>query len=75
MEESLKSDRHILQSLDGAHDQNSIIQFLMDLLAQGVLVAKENDQPIQDQDRRRAIIEKELPSSLDRLSKLALIVN
>jgi methyltransferase-like protein len=75
MKESLKFDRHVLQSLDGAHDQNSIIQFLMGLLAQGMLVFRENEQPIQDQGRRRAIIEKKLPSSLDRLSKLALIVN
>jgi len=68
-------DRHVLQSLDGARDQNSIIQFLMGLLAQGMIVFRENEQPIQDQGRRRAIIEKKLPSSLDRLSKLALIVN
>jgi len=68
-------DRHVLRTLDGTHDRNSIIQFIMDLLVQGILAAKENNQPVEDQDRRRAIIESKLPGSLQRLSELALIVN
>lgn len=68
-------DRRVLQDLDGTHDRNSIIQFLMGLLAQGVLVARENNEPVQEQDRKRAILERELPGSLKRLSDLALIIN
>ena len=68
-------DRHVLRTLDGTHDRNSIIQFIMDLLVQGILAAKENNQPVEDQDRRRAIIESKLPGSLQRLCELALIVN
>lgn len=67
-------DRRVLQDLDGTHDRNSIIQFLMGLLAQGVLVARENNEPVQDQDRKRAVLESGLPGSLKRLCDLALIV-
>jgi methyltransferase-like protein len=68
-------DQHVLRTLDGAHDQNSIIQFLMDLMAQGKLVARENNQPVQDQDRRRAIVEGGLPGVLKRLCDHAFIVD
>ena len=67
-------DRQVLRSLDGAHDRNSIIKILMDLLDRGVLAAKEHNEPVQDQDRRTAILERELPGSLKRLCDLALIV-
>jgi methyltransferase-like protein/ubiquinone/menaquinone biosynthesis C-methylase UbiE len=68
-------DRRVLQALDGTRDRNSIIKILMDLLDRGVLVAKEHNEPVQDQDRRTAILERELPGSLKRLCNLALIVN
>jgi len=68
-------DRRVLLTLDGSHDKNSIIKILMELLAKGVLAAREKDQPILDQERQRGILEKELPASLDRLCKLALIIH
>jgi methyltransferase-like protein/ubiquinone/menaquinone biosynthesis C-methylase UbiE len=68
-------DQHVLRTLDGAHDRNSIIQFLIDLMAQGKLVARENNQPVQDQDRRRAIVEGGLPDALKRLCEHAFIVD
>jgi len=67
-------DRQVLRTLDGKNNQNSIHKILMDLIAKGVLVARENDQPIQDQDRIRWVLERQFPASLDRLCKLALIV-
>jgi methyltransferase-like protein/2-polyprenyl-3-methyl-5-hydroxy-6-metoxy-1,4-benzoquinol methylase len=68
-------DQHVLRTLDGSHDRNSILQSLMDLMTQGKLIARENNQTIQDRDRRRAIIERELPGTLKRLCEHALIVS
>jgi methyltransferase-like protein/cyclopropane fatty-acyl-phospholipid synthase-like methyltransferase len=68
-------DRHVLQALDGAHDRDSIIQFLLGLMAQGKLVIRKNNQPIEDQDQRRAIVERELPATLERLCQNGAIIN
>lgn len=67
-------DRWVLRTLDGTHNQISIVEVLLDLMVRGALVARESGQPVQDRDRLRAIVEKQLSMSLDHFSRHALLV-
>jgi len=66
--------QHLLPLLDGKSDRNSLVETLIELVANGTLLVKEEGSPILDPDKVRDIMVPELEKKLRELGRQALLV-
>jgi methyltransferase-like protein len=66
--------RHLLVYLDGSRDRTALLDVLVELAAQGILEVKQDDQPVEDVELVRRILEGELDTQLRQMAQAALLV-
>jgi methyltransferase-like protein len=66
--------QQLLPHLDGSRDQASLLEMLDDLAGRGVMELREDDQPIDEPERRREILAGLLKTRLLQLARSALLV-
>ncbi len=69
-----QAERQTLRLLDGSRDRAGLHTGVLDLVARGVLVVKENGQPVADPARIGDLVNTILSNSLSRLAREALLV-
>jgi methyltransferase-like protein/SAM-dependent methyltransferase len=67
-------DRLVLRHLDGTRDRAALRDVLADLAAKGAFTIQRHDQPVQDTDKVRAILNEGLEASLKRLARGAFLI-
>jgi methyltransferase-like protein len=60
--------RHLIQRLDGKHDRSQLVEFLVDQVAQGKLVAHDEGTEVRGEERVREMLTDVLESSLNSLA-------
>jgi methyltransferase-like protein/SAM-dependent methyltransferase len=66
--------RHVVRRLDGRHDRASLIEALMDLLAQGALRVGPQGEPVPDGEHARQALVESLEQNLLDLARCALLM-
>src|SRR5262249_38726655 len=67
-------ERQVAIHLDGSRDQTALVDALMDVVAKGDLRVQQNNQPVTDPQKLRAILGEALAASLPKFAQLALLV-
>ncbi len=65
--------RHLLQRLDGAHDRSQLVDFLVEQVEQGKLIAHEAGDEVRDPTRVREMLTDILESNLLQLTRKCLL--
>ncbi len=67
--------QQLLRVLDGTRDRAALVTHLSDLIKNGTLNIRQDDQPITDQKLIQATLEQDVERRLAYLSRVALLVN
>lgn len=67
--------RHLLQQLDGRHDREALIEYLIRQVQTGKLVAQEQGAEVRDENRVREILAQILESNLVELAQQYLLTH
>ncbi len=67
--------RHLLQRLDGAHDREALVDFLVEQVNIGKLVVHEQGTAVNDSDRVRELLGQILETNLKQLGSRGLLMS
>jgi methyltransferase-like protein len=66
--------RHLVRRLDGTKDRKALLDELGDMVAEGRLTVKQDEQPVKDAEMVRDILTRDLERHLCWLARAALLV-
>jgi methyltransferase-like protein len=66
--------RFLLRHLDGTRDRAALFDIVAKPLREGMLVVRQDDQPVEDPAQAEAILTEELATNLQWLARAALLV-
>ncbi len=64
----------VLALLDGEHDRDDLLEILTDLVAEDVLVIRENGNQVNEEQRIREIMVSQLDMKLNQMARAALLI-
>jgi methyltransferase-like protein/SAM-dependent methyltransferase len=67
-------DAHLVRRLDGCHDRPALLKLLVELAAEGKIVATQDGQVLDDQSTVASVLQGQLESRLEEVARWGLLV-